>query len=428
MSKGCFKDLKDRGFFYQHTDEENTEKNLDNEKVTFYIGFDPTANSLHVGHLLPIMAARRLQQAGHNPIMLVGGATALIGDPSGKQEARPIMSRELVAENAESLRLQIGRFIDLEDSNAKFANNADWLSSITYLDMLRDIGTHFSVNRMLAMDSVKSRLEAGLSFLEFNYSILQAYDFLTLNRKHGCTLQVGGQDQWGNIVSGVELTRRVAGNQVFGATFPLLMDSSGQKFGKSAGGAVWLDPDKTSIFEYYQFWRNANDADVKNLLCLFTSIPLEEINELCKLEAPAINRAKEILAFEATKLAHGKEEATKAFLAAGTKFGFSDPERKINTSSEIITITTSDGSDNLPTYEIKKSDLNDGIWIVELLSQAGLCSSNGEARRLIKGGGAYFNNVRISDMNFNVNDNDLANGEGILKAGKKKIRRLIIVD
>ena len=425
MTVKCFEDMEARGFFYQLTDNEAIKQSLNKEKVTFYVGFDPTADSLHTGHLLPVMAARRLQQAGHKPIILVGGATALVGDPSGKQEARPILSKEAVAKNAEALKQQLSKFIIFDDKNAVFVNNADWLCDILYIDLLRDIGKHFSINRMLSMDSVKQRMETGISFLEFNYMILQSYDFLHLHKKFNCTLQVGGQDQWGNIVSGVELVRKITRNPVFGTTFPLLTDSSGQKFGKSAGGAIWLDPCRTSTFDYYQFWRNVDDADVSRLLFLFTSLPTEEIKQLGTLQAPEINRAKEILAYEATVLAHSKDVAKKAYLAAGTKFGFADPKNKIHTSSSIINIKISDNMTDLPSYSVTSNRLNEGIWIITLLSESGLCSSNSEARRLIKGGGAYLNGTKIIDSNYNVTDKDFANNEIILKAGKKKIRRII---
>jgi len=426
MTVKCYEDMEERGFFYQLTDSEATKKSLNEDKVTFYVGFDPTADSLHTGHLLPVMAARRLQQAGHVPIILVGGATALVGDPSGKQEARPILTKETVAKNADALKQQLSKFINFDNKNALFVNNADWLSTVLYIDLLRDIGPHFSVNKMLSMDSVKQRMVTGISFLEFNYMILQSYDFLHLQKEYECSLQVGGQDQWGNIVSGVELVRRVTGKSVFGTTFPLLTDGNGQKFGKSAGGAIWLDPSRTSVFDYYQFWRNIDDADVERLLFLFTALPTEEVKKLGALQAPAINRAKEILAYETTVLAHNAEEAKKTYLAAGTKFGFADPDNKISTSSNIANIKTSDGTADLPSYNLSRNKLEEGIWIVTLLSESGLCTSNGEARRLIKGGGAYLNDTRINDFNYNVTEQDFTNNESILKAGKKKIRRITL--
>jgi len=422
-----FDDLKERGFIYQCTAEDALKELLLKEKVYFYVGFDPTGNSLHVGHLLPVMAMRRMQQAGHHPIVLVGGATGLIGDPSGKSEARPILSKETVAENVAALQKQLARFISIE--NATFVNNIDWFGNMLYLDFLRDIGSKFSVNRMLTAESVKMRLnsEAGLSFLEFNYMILQAYDFFVLNRKYGCRLEMGGQDQWGNITCGTELVRRISREDVFGLTMPLLMNSNGQKFGKSVGGAVWLDKTRTSVFDYYQFWRNTDDADVRKLLMYFTMLPTDEVKTLTA-EGGNINRAKEILAYEATALAHGPDEAAKAYAAAGSKFGFADPECKVPTTSAILKVDTTAATvaaaTDLPTYELQLPA--EGVWIVQLLSDAGLCKSNGEARRLIQAGGAYFNDERISDLNRIVTAADFKDGAAMAKTGKKNIRRIVL--
>ena len=424
MNNNCFEDMAERGFFYQLTDEESLHKILNESNITFYVGFDPTADSLHVGHLLPVMAAKRLQMYGHKPIMLVGGATALVGDPTGRQEARPLLSRETVAINAEAIKAQLSRFINFSD--AYFVNNVDWFADMLYIDMLRNIGTHFSVNRMLSMDSVKQRMETGISFLEFNYMILQSYDFVHLNEKYNCELQIGGQDQWGNIVSGAELGRRLKGKPFYGITFPLLTDSSGQKFGKTAGNAVWLDKNRTSVFDYYQFWRNVDDTDVFRLLYFFTALPSEEIESFKKLQAPEINRAKEILAYEATMLAHGAEEAKNAYVAAGTKFGFADPENRIPTSSVVKNITTASSSESLPTYEMSKEKIKNGLWVVTLFTESGLTSSNSEARRLIQGGGAYINDAKITDVNCNITESNFKNNEMILKAGKKNIRRILI--
>lgn len=421
MSSCPFEDLKVRGFIYQNTSEDAIKKLLSEEKVYYYVGFDPTGDSLHVGHLLPVMAMRRLQQAGHVPIVMVGGATGQIGDPSGKSEARVILSKEVVAHNAECIRKQLSRFIS--EDNAIFVNNAEWFNNMLYLDFLRDIGSKFSVNKMLTAESVKMRLETGLSFLEFNYMILQAYDFYMLNKKFGCKLEMGGQDQWGNIVAGTELVRRLSQQEVHGITMPLLINSStGQKFGKSVGGAVWLDKNKTSVFDYYQFWRNTDDADVQKLMLYFTALPVDEIRNIC---SASINRAKEILAFEATALAHSGEEAAKAYLAAGAKFGFSDKENKIPTSSAIAKINTDEAViDDLPTYELTL--LAEGIWFPKLMAEAGLCKSNGEARRLIQGGGAYLNDQRISDPDFTAKAADFPNGSAIVKAGKKNIKRIVL--
>ncbi len=421
-----FSELKERGFIYQTTDEEAARKLLSAEKAVFYAGFDPTGSSLHVGHLLPIMAMRRLQQAGHKPIVLVGGATALVGDPSGKQEARPILSKEKVAENAEAIKAQLGRYISMDE--ALFVNNADWFKDLLYIDFLRDIGSKFSVNKMLSAESVKMRLETGISFLEFNYMILQAYDFLLLSREYGCKLQIGGQDQWGNIVSGTELIRRTTGAEALGITLPLLMNSQGQKFGKTAAGAVWLDSARTSVFDYYQFWRNSDDAEVRKLLLFFTNLPVEEIDSLASYASAGcnINRAKEILAYEATALAHGPSEAAKAYLAAGAKFGFADKDGAIATTSAIKGVSASSGAalEDLPTYKLALPP--EGVWIVKLLADSGLCKSNGDARRLIQGGGAYLNDAKVSDLDYAVKPSDFKDGAAILKAGKKSLKRIVL--
>lgn len=429
MSCSCYDDLAERGFFYQTTDEVELRRLLDNERTSFYCGFDPTGASLHVGHLLPIMAARRLQAAGHRPIMLVGGATALIGDPSGKSEARPILTRDEVAANADSIGRQIARFVEFGSGGAMLVDNSEWLSGVSYLDMLRDVGSHFSVSRMLSMDSVKLRLEGGgISFLEFNYMVLQAYDFLILHRRHKCRLQIGGQDQWGNIVSGVELARRVDRAEVFGATFPLLMDSSGQKFGKTAGGAVWLDPARSSVFDYYQFWRNAADSDVGRLLKLFTFLPVDEIVRLSSLTPPYVNRAKEILAYEATSLAHGPGEAAKAYLAAGTKFGFADVDGLIPTSSAVADVDSKDATADLPTFEVSRPRAADGLRLAELIAECGLAKSNGEARRLIQGGGVHVGEEKAVAPDTRLGLDAFHDGQLILKVGKKHVRRITLKD
>lgn len=425
MSACPFEDLKSRGFIYQNTGEDAIKEMLSKEKVCYYVGFDPTGDSLHVGHLLPVMAMRRLQKAGHKPIVLVGGATGLVGDPSGKQEARPILTKEKVAANAASIKAQLAKFISID--NAIFADNAEWFSNMLYLDFLREIGSKFSVNKMLTAESVKMRLETGLSFLEFNYMILQAYDFYVLNQKYNCKLQLGGQDQWGNITCGTELVRRLAQQEAHGITMPLLMNNAGQKFGKSVAGAVWLDKNRTSVFDYYQFWRNTDDGDVKKLLLYFTSLPVDEVEYLVSPEN-SINRAKEILAYEATALAHGEEEAAKAFLAAGSKFGFADSELKVKTTSSITAVKTDSAGaaalEEIPSYTFTMP--SEGIWFVKLLADSGLCKSNGDARRLIQGGGAYLNETRISDPDFTAKTSDFPNGSAIIKAGKKNIKRIIL--
>lgn len=423
----AFDILEERGFFYQLTDAEALRRRLGEEKLTFYVGFDPTADSLHIGHLLPVMAMRWLQQCGHRAIAVVGGGTAMVGDPSGKTEARPILSREDIARNAASIKQQLSRFLDFSEDRALLLDNAEWLAPLRYVDFLRDIGRHFSVNRMLAAESVKLRLETGLSFLEFNYTLLQSYDFYVLCRDHDCLLQLGGQDQWGNIVAGVDLVRRMLGRTAYGGTFPLLLKSDGEKFGKTAAGAVWLAPERTSFFDYYQFWRNSEDSEVERLLAFFTPLPMDEVQRLSRLEPPAINRAKEILAFEATALAHGEEEATRAYLAAGRQFGFADPDNRIPTSSRVAHVATEpDSTGDLPSIAVERNEVEEGIWVVELFVRAGLARSNSEARRLIRGGGAYLNTERVTDDQRQVGPNDFDTDEMKIRAGKKNVRRVLV--
>lgn len=421
MSANLLEDLKARGFVYQSTDEKALAKALSEGPITYYVGFDPTGDSLHVGHLLPVMAMRWLQKAGHRPIALVGGATGLVGDPSGKQEARPILTKEKVAQNCAAIGEQLKRFLPYD--NVVMANNLDWLGEMKYLDFLRDIGSKFSVNKMLTAESVKLRMETGITFMEFSYMLLQSYDYYILNRDYGCTLELGGQDQWGNIAAGIDLVRRLSQKEVHGFTMPLLLNSQGKKFGKSVGGAVWLDKNKTSVFDYYQFWRNVDDADVRKLMGYFTALPLDEIQTLCDA---SINRAKEVLAFEATSLAHGHDEAAKAYLAACTKFGFADKDGTIPTSSRIREIKpdSSAALDDLPTYRLTLPA--EGIWIVKLLADSGLCKSNGDARRLIQGGGAYLGDKRVESADCTVTAADFKDGAVILKAGKKNLKRIVL--
>ena len=423
-----YQELKARGFCYQQTDEEAIEKLLTTEQVKFYVGFDPTGNSLHVGHLLPVMAMRLMQKAGHIPIVLVGGATAQIGDPSGRISARPMMTLETIEENVRCLRNQLKRFIDDGDGKAHFVNNADWLCKIGYIEMLREVGSIFSVNRMLAQESVKSRLENGLSFLEFNYSILQGYDFYILNRDFGCKLEMGGQDQWGNMVAGTELVRRKSGNEVQCMTIPLLMNSNGQKFGKTSGGTnVWLDVNRTSVFDYYQFWRNSDDAQVEKLMLYFSPLPIDEIKRICD-PAGNINRAKEILAYEATCLAHGEAAAREAFVTAGTRFGFADPEKKVATTSSILTVDTANVQAELPTAEIDGAVFDDpaGVTVAKLLVLAGLCKSNSDGRRLIQGGAVSIDDEKVADPVAAVTRDSFKAGGLTLRAGKKNFRRVVL--
>lgn len=420
--------LRERGFIHQATDLEEIERRLNAGPATFYVGFDPTGSSLHIGHLLPVMAMRWLQSCGHRPVALVGGGTAMIGDPSGKTEARPVIDIDEIDSNVASLQKQLTRFLDFGQGKALMVNNADWLRGLKFIDFLRDIGKLFSVNKMLTAESVKIRLETGLSFLEFSYPLLQAYDFSVLYRDCGCQFQFGGQDQWGNIVAGVDLTRRLHAASVYGATFPLLLKSDGTKFGKTAGGAVWLDADHTSPFDYYQFWRNVEDSEVERLLAFFTCLPMAEVRTLGRLEAPLINRAKEILAYEATSLAHGHDEAAKAYLAAGGEFGFADPANRVASSSRLAEIKAEDGIENIPSLVLSSKELAGGLGILHLLVKAGLTSSNSEARRLIKGGGCYLDDQRIADERQAVSREDFKDGVLTLRAGKKSRKRILLQD
>jgi len=397
----------ERGFMHQCTDLDALDEHLSKGSVTSYIGFDATANSLHVGSLLMIMMLRWFQKTGNKPITLMGGGTTKVGDPSGKDESRKLLSSQDIDKNIEGIQSIFSQFLSYGDSttDALMVNNADWLDNLNYIEFLRDYGPHFSINRMLTMESVKIRLdrEQTLSFLEFNYMILQAYDYLELNRKHNCILQLGGSDQWGNIVNGVELTRRVDQKEVYGFTCPLLTTSSGAKMGKSAAGAVWLNADMLSPYDYYQYWRNTEDDDVGRFLKLFTEIPISEIAKLEELKGSEINEAKKVLAFEATKLCHGKTAAAQAAKTAQETF------------------EQGAAAEGLPTIEIQKDKLEEGIPAFILLKDAGLVASNGEARRLIKGGGARINDKKIKNEGQVINLNDLIDNDAIkLSAGKKK--------
>jgi tyrosyl-tRNA synthetase len=421
MKQNVFRILKERGFIYQTTDDDALEKLLGRKKVTCYIGFDATADSLHIGSLVPIMGLVHMQNCGHRPIALLGGGTTLVGDPSGKTEMRKLLSKEQIVAFGEKFKDQFARFLSFEEDRALLLNNAEWLVPLNYIEFLRDIGRHFSVNRMLATESVKLRLETGLSFIEFNYMLLQAYDFYVQARDYDCVLQMGGQDQWGNIVAGIDLTRRMLGKQVYGITFPLITTSGGEKFGKSAGNAIWLDKKKTPVFDFYQYWRNTDDRDVEKYFGLFTFLPMDEVRRLPKEN---VNRAKEILAFEVTKGVHGKEEAVKAYMAAVRQFGASDPEERVQTSSDIRDVHPETES-SIPTIKQPAAMLEKGIWVVKLFVEAGLCSSNGEARRLIKQGGAYLNDQKITDDNFEITSKSLVDGALVLKAGKKRVKRVV---
>ncbi|HRF09816.1 MAG TPA: tyrosine--tRNA ligase [Xanthobacteraceae bacterium] len=399
--------LEARGFIHQVSEPDVLDQLATREQITAYIGYDCTASSLHVGHLLPTMMLRWMQKTGHRPIALMGGGTTRVGDPSGKDESRRLLTAEQIEENLKGIRQVFTRFLKFGDSgnDAIMANNADWLNNLNYIDFLRDVGRHFSINRMLTFDSVKLRLERQheLSFLEFNYMILQAYDFLELSKRYGCRLQMGGSDQWGNIINGIDLGRRVAGAQLFALTSPLITTASGAKMGKTAAGAVWLDPNLVSPYEYWQFWRNTEDGDVARFLKLFTELSLEEIGKLAALQGSEINEAKKILATEATAMVHGRDEAEKAAATARTTF----EEGAV--------------AQSLPSIEVKKSELDSGIGILNASVQAGFVSSTSEARRQIKAGGIKVNDVTVSDEKMTLTARDMTQ-DGVIKLslGKKK--------
>ena len=403
MATNVFDVLKERGYIAQCTNEEEVRSLLENEQVTFYIGFDPTADSLHVGHFLGLMVMSHLQRAGHRPVCLVGGGTGTVGDPSGRTDMRKMLTDEDIEYNCNQFKKQMARFIDFSDGKALMVNNGDWLRKLNYIELLREVGPHFTVNRMLAAECYKNRMEKGLTFLEFNYMIMQSYDFLELHRRYNLKLEMGGDDQWSNIIGGVELTRRITGDAVYGLTFTLLTKSDGQKMGKTAGGALWLDKDKTSTYDFYQYWRNVDDADVEKCLSLLTFLPMDEVRRLGALEGQEINEAKKVLAYEVTKLVHGQEEADKAKAAAEAVFGGSG------------------SNENMPTIELK----SDGAKLLEVLVEAEVFASKGEGRRLIQQNGLSLNDEKVSDPDYILSNSDFTNGEAIVKKGKKKFYRLI---
>ena len=401
-----YDELIARGLLAQVTDEEKIKKLINEGKATFYIGFDPTADSLHVGHFMTLVFMKRLQMAGNKPVVLLGGGTGYIGDPSGRTDMRSMMSPETIKHNCECFKKQIGKFIDFD--KAIVANNADWLLNLNYVDFLREVGPHFSVNNMLRAECYKQRMEKGLSFLEFNYMTMQAYDFYYLFKTYGCNMQFGGNDQWSNMLAGTELIRRKLGKDAYAMTINLLLNSEGKKMGKSVSGAVWLDGEKTSPYEFYQYWRNVDDADVVKFIKMLTFIPLDEIAKMEKWQGAELNRAKEILAYELTKMVHGEAEAEKA--QSATKALFSG-----------------EGDDSqMPTTKLEESDINGNvISLLELLVKTGLAASKSEARRLVMQGGIYVNNVQITDISFNVCRADLTTAV-ILRKGKKTYQKVIL--
>ncbi|MBN1547310.1 MAG: tyrosine--tRNA ligase [Syntrophaceae bacterium] len=419
--KSVFDILHERGFLEQITDENLIRDLLEHEKVTCYIGFDPTATSLHIGSLVPIMSLAHMQQRGHKPIALVGGGTALIGDPSGKTEMRQILTREQINYNAQCLQKQLSHYLEFSEGGAMLLNNADWLVKLNYIEFLRDIGRHFSVNKMLAAESYRMRLERGLNFIEFNYMLLQAYDFLFLFKEYGCVLQMGGNDQWGNMLAGSDLIRRMEGKNAFSMTFPLITTSSGHKMGKTEKGTVWLDGSLTSPYDYYQYWANTEDADVERFLGLFTFLPMEEIRKVRSLEGAELNMAKTVLAYEATKVTHGEEAAISAWKAAVEAFHIKPVTETLFPSSTIPrTIPEGEGA-ALPSIQKRKAELDQGIAAFELFFEAGLCTTKSEARRLLSQGGGYVNNRQIKafDEKIGWEDRD-EQGQIRLRKGKKK--------
>ncbi len=407
--KNVFDVLQERGFIAQITHEEEIKKLLSEKKVTFYIGFDPTADSLHVGHFLQLMVMAHMQQAGHKPIVLIGGGTAMVGDPTGKNDMRKMMTREIVEHNANSFKTQISKFIDFSDDKAIMVDNSDWLLNLNYVEFLREVGVHFSVNRMLTAECFKSRMEKGLTFLEFNYMLMQSYDFLVLNKKYDCQMQLGGDDQWSNILGGLDLVRKSEGKSVYGMTFTLLTTSEGKKMGKTENGAVWLDPEKTSPYDFYQYWRNVSDNDVEKCLALLTFLPIEEVKRLGSLKDSEINEAKAILAFEVTKIVHGENEALKAKEAAEAIFAGKGK------------------SENIPFIEISSSELEAGIKITELLLLAGLVPSKSEARRTVQQGGVILNDNKVNSFDYVVGTKDLVDSQMMLQKGKKNFVRIKLV-
>lgn len=400
--------LMERGFIEQMTHEKEIRELLEKEKVTFYIGFDPTADSLHVGHFVTVMAMSHMQKAGHRPIALFGGGTAMVGDPTGKTDMRKMMTTEIIDHNVACFKKQMSRFISFENDEAIMVDNGDWLRNLNYIDFLREVGVHFSVNRMLTAECFKQRLEKGLSFLEFNYMLMQSYDFLELYRRFNCKLQLGGNDQWSNILGGVELVRRLHGDQSFGMTFSLLTNSEGKKMGKTEKGAVWLDPEKTSPYEFYQYWRNVADADVKRCLSLLTFIPMDEINSLTAVEGSAINKAKERLAFEVTKIVHGEEEALKA-----------------DTAAKALFLGGAHGG-SIPTTEINIVDFETGMDILSLLQETKLVPSRSEGRRLVTQNGIKLDGVAITDPNSLITLDYFKDNELMIQKGKKVFHKVIL--
>lgn len=407
MPGNVWDELKERGYIAQCTNEEEVKKLLSEEKVTFYIGFDPTADSLHVGHFLALMAMARLQRAGHRPICLVGGGTGTVGDPSGRTDMRRVMTDDEIEANCERFKKQMARFLDFGDGKALMVNNGEWLRKLNHIEFLRDVGACFSVNRMLAAECYKNRMEQGLTFLEFNYMTMQAYDFMELNRRYGCALQMGGDDQWSNIIAGVELIRRREGRAAYGLTLSLLTKSDGKKMGKTASGALWLDAEKTSPYDFYQYWRNIDDGDVAKCLARLTFLPMDEVRRLTEHRDERMNDAKKVLAYEVTRLVHGEAEAEKAKTAAEALFGGAGD------------------ADAMPTEEVARSEL--GARLLDVLAKKGVVASKGEGKRLVQQNGLSLNDARVADIERALGESDFKDGSAIVRKGKKTYVRLTLV-
>ena len=400
--------LKERGFIAQVTFEEDLYKALEKEPMTFYLGVDPTADSLHIGHFIPILMATHLQRAGHRPIILCGGGTAMIGDPSGKTELRQMLTRERIADNVAAIQRQLSRFLDFGPGGALMVNNADWLLGLNYMEFLRDYGALFSVNRMLTAECYKKRLEVGLTFLEFNYMLMQSYDFLELFKRHNCRLEIGGDDQWSNMLSGADLIRRKEREDAFALTCKLIMTADGKKMGKTEKGALWLDPARTTPYDFYQYWRNVGDADVERFLALLTFLPMDEVRRLGALKDQQINEAKRVLAFEMTKLIHGEAEASKAADAAQALFAGGA------------------SLDNVPTYELTRATLAEDARVTTLLASSGLCASRGEARKMVQAGAVLLGEQKVTDVDAQISAEDIGPDGLLLRKGKKGYCRLLL--
>ena len=406
---GIYEELVARGLIAQVTDEDQVRDLINNGKATFYIGFDPTADSLHVGHFMALCLMKRLQMAGNKPIALIGGGTGMVGDPSGRTDMRKMMTPEIIQHNCDCFKKQMSRFIDFSDGKALMVNNAEWLMNLNYIEFLREVGPHFSVNNMLRAECYKQRMEKGLSFLEFNYMLMQSYDFYELFQRYGCNMQFGGDDQWSNMLGGTELIRRKLGKDAHAMTITLLLNSEGKKMGKTQSGAVWLDPEKTSPFDFYQYWRNVGDADVLKCLRMLTFLPLEQIDEMDKWEGSQLNKAKEILAFELTKLVHGEEEATKAQEGARALFAGGA------------------NTDNMPTCELSEEDFaDDNIDILTVLTKSGLAASRSEARRNVEQGGVSVDGTQIKDIKAVFAKDQFAGDGVVVKRGKKNFKKVIL--